>query len=60
VLARCPDVDAAAGHVASFAEIMCGLAVVNGLSLPYSSGAVEGTVNRIKTPRHHSSAGSAF
>jgi hypothetical protein len=53
-------VDAAAGHVASFAEIMCGLAVVNGLSLPYSSGAVEGTVNRIKTPRHHSSAGSAF
>ena len=24
-------------------------AVVNGLSLPYSSGAVEGAVNRIKT-----------
>jgi transposase len=79
VLARCPDLDAAAGHVASFAEIMTGLgggrlgdwiarveadqlpelhsfvaglnrdldAVVNGLSLPYSSGAVEGNVNRI-------------
>ncbi len=80
VLARCPDLDAAAHHVASFAQIMCGLdgdrlhewiarveadqlpdlhsftaglkrdhdAVVNGLTLPYSSGAVEGNVNRIK------------
>jgi transposase len=80
VLARCPDLDAAAGHVSAFAEIMCGLggdrlpewiasveadplpdlqsftgglkrdlaAVVNGLTLPYSSGAVEGAVNRIK------------
>jgi len=80
VLARCPDLDAVAGHVASFAEIMSELggdrlgdwiarveadhlpdlhsftgglkrdhdAVVNGLTLPYSSGAVEGNVNRIK------------
>jgi transposase len=80
VLARCPDLDAVADHVAAFAGIMAGLhgerlhewiagveadqlpdlhsftaglkrdldAVVNGLSLPYSSGAVEGNVNRIK------------
>jgi transposase len=80
VLARCPDLDAVAGHIAAFAEILCGLggerlhewiakveadqlpdlhsytaglkrdldAVVNGLRLPYSSGAVEGAVNRIK------------
>jgi transposase len=81
VLARCPDLDAFAGHVAAFAELMSELggdrlqqwiarveadqlpdlhsftagltrdldAVVNGLSLPYSSGVVEGAVNRIKT-----------
>jgi transposase len=80
VLARCPDLDAVAGHIRAFAEIMCRLggdrlhgwiagveadplpelhsftsglkrdldAVVNGLSLPHSSGAVEGAVNRIK------------
>jgi len=80
VLARCPDLDAVAGHVGAFAEIMCGLhgdrlhewiakveadqlpdlhsytaglkrdldAVVNGLTLRYSSGAVEGNINRIK------------
>ena len=80
VLARCSDLDATAGHIRAFAEIMCGLhgerlhqwitrveadqlpdlhsftdglkrdldAVVNGLTLPYSSGAVEGAVNRIK------------
>ena len=80
ILARCPDLDAVAGHVTAFAELMCGLggerlhewiarveadrlpdlhsftaglkrdlaAVVNGLTLPYSSGAVEGNVNRIK------------
>ena len=80
VLARCPHLDAASGHVAAFAEMLTGLhgdrldgwiaavaaddlpclhsfiaglrrdhqAVVNGLSLPYSSGAVEGNVNRIK------------
>jgi transposase len=80
VLARCGHLEALAGHVTAFAELMAtrrgdrlddwiakveaddlpalrsfasGLkrdraAVVNGLSLPYSSGAVEGTVNRIK------------
>src|SRR6266487_6085964 len=80
VLARCPHLDAASGHVAAFAEMLTGLhgdrldgwiaavdaadlpglhsfttglrrdhkAVVNGLTLPYSSGAVEGNVNRIK------------
>jgi transposase len=80
VLASCPHLQALAGHVTAFAEIMSGrhgerlndwitkvdgdelphlrsfasglkrdlAAVVNGLSLPYSSGAVEGTVNRIK------------
>jgi len=80
VLARCPHLEAATGHVAAFAEIMAGLrgdrldswiaaveaddlpglhsfvvglrrdhqAVTNGLTLPYSSGAVEGNVNRIK------------
>ncbi len=80
VLARCPDLDAVAGHITTFAEIMSGLhgerlhewiakveadqlpdlysftaglksdldAVVNGLTLPHNSGAVEGNVNRIK------------
>jgi transposase len=80
ILARCPHLDAASGHVAAFAEIMSrrhgdrldgwiaavdaddqpdlhsfttGLrrdqqAVTNELTLPYSSGAVEGNVNRIK------------
>jgi transposase len=80
VLARCPQLEAASGHVAAFAEIMANLrgdrldgwitaveaddlpclhsfttglrrdrqAVTNGLSLPYSSGVVEGNVNRIK------------
>jgi transposase len=80
VLARCPQLDAAATHVAAFAEMMCsrhgerlddwltaveaddlpelhrftaGLrrdydAVRAGLTLEYSSGRVEGTVNKIK------------
>jgi len=80
VLARCQDLDAFAGHVAQFAEMMAGLhgdrldtwiaaaeaddlpdlhsfanglkrdhtAVINGLTLPHSSGTVEGNVNRIK------------
>jgi transposase len=80
VLARCPHLEAASGHVAAFAKMLTGLhgdrldgwiaaveadnlpglhsfttglrrdhqAVTNGLSLPYSSGAVEGNVNRIK------------
>jgi transposase len=80
VLTHCPQLDAAAAHVAAFAELMCGRhgqrlddwlaaveaddlpelhrfttglrrdydAVLAGLSLPYSSGPVEGTVNKIK------------
>jgi len=80
VLARCPHLDALAGHVTGFAELLTGrhgdrldawidqveadelprlrsftaglkldrAAVVNGLTLPHSSGAVEGNVNRIK------------
>jgi transposase len=80
ILARCPHLDALAGHLRTFAEMMTSLqgqhlpewlakveaddqpqlhsfatgirsdlqAVTNGLTLPYSSGAVEGNVNRIK------------
>ena len=80
VLAHCPHLDAAATHVAAFAEMMCGRhgerlddwltaveaddlpelhrftaglrrdydAVRAGLTLEYSSGRVEGTVNKIK------------
>jgi transposase len=80
VLARCPHLDAIAGHVTAFADMLTGrhgerldewaaavdaddqpdlhsfttglkrdhTAVVNGLTMPHSSGAVEGTVNRIK------------
>lgn len=80
VLAACPHLDATAGHVTGFAEMLTGrhgerldawmdrvdaedlpylrsfvtglkqdhAAVVNGLTLPHSSGAVEGNVNRIK------------
>jgi transposase len=78
--AVCPHLDALAGHITAFAEILTGRhghrldawiaavdaddqpdlhsftaglrrdhhAVVNGLTLPYSSGPVEGHVNRIK------------
>jgi len=81
IRARCPHINALAGHVTSFAEMMtnrtgdeqldgwltaveaddqpclhsfaAGIrrdqdAVTAGLTLPYSSGAVEGNVNRIK------------
>jgi len=82
IRASCPHIDALAGHVASFAEMMTNRtgdrdlkawlatveagdgqpelrsfatgirndqqAVTNGLTLPYSSGKVEGTVNKIK------------
>ncbi len=80
IRARCPHLDALAGHVRAFAEMMTGRqgqhlgewlaaveaddqpqlhsftagirrdlqAVTSGLTLPYSSGAVEGNVNRIK------------
>ncbi|MGH3094828.1 MAG: ISL3 family transposase, partial [Streptosporangiales bacterium] len=79
--ARCPHLQALAGHVTAFATMMTGRtgdrdldgwltrveadeqsglrsfavgirhdhqAVTNGLTLPYSSGTVEGTVNKIK------------
>ena len=77
--ARCPHLDALAGHVTEFAKILTGLhgdrlddwiaaveaddqpdlhsfsrglerdhdAVVNGLTMPWSSGVVEGNVNRL-------------
>ena len=80
VLARSPHLDAAAGHVTGFAEMLTGrhgqrldewiaavdaedqpdlhsfttglkrdhAAVLNGLTMPHSSGPVEGAVNRIK------------
>jgi len=80
VRARCRHLDALAGHVASFGDMLTGrhghrldawiatveaddlpelhsytaglrrdhAAVLNGLTLPHSSGAVEGHVNRIK------------
>lgn len=82
IRSRCPHIDALAGHVASFAEMMTGRtgerdleawlaaveaddgqpelrsfatgirndqqAVTNGLTLPYSSGKVEGAVTKIK------------
>lgn len=80
VRARCPHLDALAGHVTEFAKILTGrhggrldawiaaveaddqpdlhsfttglkrdyTAVLNGLTLPHNSGAVEGNVNRIK------------
>jgi transposase len=84
IRARCPHIDALAGHVTSFAEMMThrtgdrdlegwlaaaeasdlpelhsfahGIrtdqqAVTNGLTLPWSSGTVEGTVNKIKMLR---------
>jgi transposase len=85
IRASCPHIDALAGHVASFAEMMTGRtgdrdlqawlaaaeaddsqpdlrsfatgirqdlqAVTNGLTLPYSSGKVEGTVNKISNAR---------
>ncbi|MFG2636763.1 transposase [Streptomyces sp. NPDC048362] len=83
VLAHCPDLEALAGHVRSFAQILTGRqgqrlpewldavrqddlpglhtlaagidrdrdAVAAGLTLPWSSGVVEGHVNRIKMPK---------
>jgi transposase len=80
VRARCPHLDALAGHITEFAKILTGrhgdrldawidaagasdlpalrsfttglkadhAAVLAGLTLPYSSGTVEGNVNRIK------------
>jgi transposase len=80
ILARCPQLEATASHVAAFADMMCNLrgeqltdwmsavaaddlpslhsmltgmrrdlpAITAGLTLPYSSGAVEGAVTRAK------------
>ncbi|MFB9463431.1 transposase [Streptomyces cinereospinus] len=80
VLARCPELDTAAGHVRAFGEMLSGRlgatlpawinavdasqlpglagfarhllrdldAVTAGLTLDWSSGSIEGTVNRIK------------
>jgi transposase len=80
VRVRCPHLDALAGHVSTFAQMLTGRhggrldkwiaaveaddqpdlhsfvtglkhdydAVRNGLTLPHSSGAVEGTINKIK------------
>jgi transposase len=81
ICARCPHIDALAGHIRTFAEMMTGRtgendlegwlataeagdlpelrsfahgirtdqqAVTNGLTLPWSSGKVEGAVNKIK------------
>jgi transposase len=93
IRAQCPHLDALAGHVTAFAEMMAGLtgssalddwlaaveaddqpelhsfaagirndkeAVVNGLTLPYSSGRVEGTVNKIKTVKRQMYGRAAF
>jgi len=92
VLARCPHLEALAGHVTAFAELLAGRhgdrlggwiatvegdelpalhsfaaglkrdldAVVNGLSLPYSSGAVEGTINRIKMLKRQTYGRASF
>ncbi|WP_229799170.1 ISL3 family transposase, partial [Planomonospora parontospora] len=92
VLADCPHLDALAGHVRAFAEMMLqrqgkrlddwmekvdaddlpylrsftlGLrrdhaAVLNGLTLPHSSGAVEGNVNRVKMLKRQTYGRAAF
>lgn len=86
VLARCPELDTAAGQVRDFGEILTGRlgsrlpawidavdasqlpgltgfalhllrdldAVIAGLTLDWSSGSVEGAVNRIKKIKRHS------
>jgi transposase len=88
----CPHLDALAGHVKTFAEMMTGrhldrldawmdqvdaddlphlrsfttglrkdyAAVINGLTLPHSSGAVEGNVNRIKMIKRQGYGRAAF
>lgn len=93
IRAQCPHIDALAGHVTAFAEMMANLtgssaldgwlaaveaddqpelrsfatgirndkeAVVNGLTLPYSSGRVEGTVNKIKTVKRQMYGRASF
>jgi transposase len=94
IRATCPHIDALAGHIASFAEMMTGRtgdrdlepwltaveaddgqpelrsfatgirhdqqAVTSGLTLPYSSGKVEGTVNKIKMIKRQMYGRAAF
>jgi hypothetical protein len=92
VRARCPHLDALAGHVPEFAKILTGRrgeqldawiakasavdqpdlrsfitglkrdyqAVLNGLTLPYSSGKVEGNVNRIILWNQNCQIGAAW
>ena len=89
---RCPHLDALAGHVTEFAEILTGLhgdrldawitavetddqpdlhsfvrgikrdydAVLNGLTMPWSSGVVEGNVNRLKMLKRQTFGRAAF
>jgi transposase len=94
IRAGCPHIDALAGHIAAFAEMMDGLtggarldpwlaaveaadgqpelrsfangirndkeAVVNGLTLPYSSGRVEGIVNKVKAVKRQMYGRASF
>jgi transposase len=94
IRAGCPHIDALAGHIAAFAEMMDGLtgaahldpwlaaveaadgqpelrsfasgirgdkqAVLNGLTLPYSSGRVEGIVNKVKAVKRQMYGRASF
>jgi transposase len=94
IRAGCPHIDALAGHIAAFAEMMDGLtgathlgpwlaaveaadgqpelrsfangirsdkqAVLNGLTLPYSSGKVEGIVNKVKAVKRQMYGRASF
>jgi transposase len=94
IRAGCPHIDALAGHITAFAEMMDGLtgtahldpwlaaveaadgqpelrsfangirsdkeAVLNGLTLPHSSGRVEGIVNKVKTVKRQMYGRASF
>jgi transposase len=94
IRAGCPHLDALAGHIAAFAEMMDGLtgtahldpwlaaveeadgqpelrsfatgirqdkeAVLNGLTLPYNSGKVEGVVNKVKAVKRQMYGRASF
>src|ERR1035441_9146546 len=94
IRAGCPHIDAFAGHIAAFAEMMDGLtgaaplapwlaaveaadgqpelrsfasgirgdkeAVLNGLTLPHSSGRVEGIVNKVKAVKRQMYGRASF